>query len=98
MSGSEDDNPPSSNMSDLEEAETVLPPPDKYGEEASATTSDEGAEKCIMCELGGEDEEVEVWIECTQCSRWVHESCILPNYPFNSQDSDFLCPDCYRHL
>eukprot|EP00731_Ephydatia_muelleri_P023094 Em0015g677a len=98
MSDSEGDNPPSSNMSDseeanlppsdmsdsdLEEAETVLPPshnrgaktvtvlppPDKYGEGASelksyvttATTSDDGAEKCIVCELGeDEDEEVEV--------------------------------------
>lgn len=78
---------------------TVLPPPDKYGEGVSeiksyvttATTSDEGAEKCIVCELGkDEDEEMEVWIECTQCSTWVHDSCLLPNYPFKSQDNDFV--------
>ena len=94
MSDSEGDNPPSnmpdseeanlppSDMSDsdLEEAETVLPPghnrgakivtvlppPDKYGEGASelksyvttATTSDDGAEKCIVCELGEDEDEV----------------------------------------
>ena len=72
MSDFEGDNNLPSDMSDLEEAVTVLPPghsrgaktvtvlppPDKYSEGASeiksyvttATNSDEGAEKCIVCE------------------------------------------------
>ena len=76
-------------------AKTVLPPSEIKSYVTTATTSDEGAEKCIVCELGeDEDEEMEVWIECTQCFRWVHESCLLPNYPFKSQDNDFICPDC----
>jgi hypothetical protein len=112
MSDFEGDNLPS-DTSDLEEAVTVLPAGHSRGAKTvtvlppseiksyvtTATTSDEGAEKCIVCELGeDEDEEMEVWIECTQCFRWVHESCLLPNYPFKSQDNDFICPDCYRRM
>ena len=62
-------------------------------------TADKGDDStlCVVCELGeDEDEEDEVWIECTQCYRWVHESCLLPNYQFSPQDKDFLCPNCHK--
>ena len=52
---------------------------------------------CIICGLGEEeDEDEEVWIECTKCLNWVHESCLLPQHPYSSQDKDFLCPECYN--
>eukprot|EP00731_Ephydatia_muelleri_P006877 Em0003g1125a len=77
MSDFEGDNLPS-DTSDVEEAVTmlpaghsrraktvtVLPPSEIKSYVTTATTSDEGAEKCIVCELGeDEDEEMEVWIE-----------------------------------
>ena len=79
-------------------AETSGPP----GGNSSITiahASGEEPEKCIICELGeDEDEDEEVWIECTQCYRRIHESCLILilNYPYSSKNDDFLCPECYR--
>ena len=50
-------------------------------------------ECCVMCSLTeDDDEESELWVECSQCSSWVHESCCPPNHPFSAKDEDFLCP------
>ena len=44
-----------------------------------------------MCGLGKEeDEDDEVWVECTKCFNWVHKSC---QYLFSVKDEDIFCPD-----
>ena len=48
-------------------------------------------EQCIMCRLTEEDdEEDEVWIECTKCLKWVHESCLPPYHPHDTDDDFFV--------
>ena len=64
---------------------TIIPPPQSppIPSTSCPETADKGDDStlCVVCKLGeDEDEEDEVWIECTQCYRWVHESCLLPNY------------------
>ena len=50
-------------------------------------------EQCIMCGLTEDDEEDEVWLECTKCLKWVHKSCLPPYHPHDTDD-DFLYLDC----
>ena len=42
-------------------------------------TSDKGdnSTSYVVCDLGEDENEDEVWIECKQCYKWVHESCLL---------------------
>ena len=43
-----------------------------------------------MCGLTEEDdEEDEVWIECTKCLKWVHKSCLPPHHPHDADDNFF---------
>ena len=49
---------------------------------------------CILCGLTEDDEEDEVWIECTKCLQWVHKSCLPPHHPHDADDDDLLCTDC----
>ena len=41
----------------------------------------EGADSecCVMCSLT--DKEPELWVECSQRSSWVHDSCLPPHHP-----------------
>ena len=39
-------------------------------------------------------EQEEAWVECDQCSRWVHQICGLFNKGRNNADVCYLCPDC----
>ena len=56
---------------------------------------DVNLECCVICTLTeDDDEEPELWVECFQCSSWVHDSCLPPNHPFSAKDDDFLCPLC----
>ena len=53
-------------------------------------------ELCVVCGLGEEeDEDDEVWVECTKCFNWVHKSYMPPQYLFTVKDEDFFCPDCF---
>ena len=65
---------------------------DSSDEEGKAEDTD--LECCVMCTLTEDDEEPELWVGCSQCSSWVHDSCLPPNHPFSAKDDDFLCPLC----
>ena len=55
----------------------------------------EGTECCIMCGLTeDDDEESEIWIECTMCLEWIHKSCLPPRYCQPETDEHFVCPEC----
>ena len=51
---------------------------------------------CVVCGLGEDkdNEEGELWVECTLCLNWTHVKCIPENYAHSHSDEDFLCPMC----
>ena len=64
-------------------------------EEEQQVEHAEGTECCIMCGLTeDDDEESEIWIECTMCLEWIHKSCLPPRYCQPETDEHFVCPEC----
>ena len=51
---------------------------------------------CVVCGLGEDkdNEEGELWVECTMCLNWTHIKCVPENYAHSHSDEDFLCPMC----
>ena len=77
----------------LEESEDEEIEIDSCDEEG--LVEDVDLECCVMCTLTEDvDQEPELWVECSQCSSWVYDSCLPPNDPFSAKDDDFLCPLC----
>ena len=68
---------------------------DGDSERESDVEGDTEMKELNMCGLTEEDdEEDEVWIECTKCLKWVHKSCLPPHHPHDADDDNFLRPDC----
>ena len=58
---------------------------------------DKGYEVCMVCMLPEEnDEEGEIWVECTQYFIWIHVKCIPADCIVDFTDDDFACPTCFR--
>ena len=52
---------------------------------------------CMVC--GGreeDDSDVEQWVTCDTCSKWVHAKCIQPTHPYSIFDTDFYCQSCFQ--
>lgn len=48
--------------------------------------------QCPMCELYFDDDIANlIWVECTNCSKWMHTDCIPASYPSSPCDEDFTC-------
>lgn len=75
----------------LEESEDEEIEIDSCDEEGMVEDVD--LECCVMCTLTeDDDQEPELWVECSQCSSWVYDSCLPPNDPFSAKDDDFCVP------
>ena len=56
-----------------------------------------GDELCIVCGFGEEDDdEGDKWVECDQCSNWVHIRCLPDYYSYKEGDEEYVCPVCLR--
>ena len=65
-------------------------------EEIEVRAEEENDEFCVVCGLeeNEDDEEGELWVECTCCCNWTHIKCIPENYGHAHSDEDFVCPIC----
>ena len=48
--------------------------------------------ECPVCEvLFQEDVSNMTWVECTECSKWMHSDDIPSNHPSSPHDEEFTC-------
>jgi hypothetical protein len=50
------------------------------------------SDRCCVCFQDFSDDEDVEWVQC-QCTRWLHEDCIIDNV-INSNGKELLCPHC----
>lgn len=53
---------------------------------------------CVVCEMTWTEDQAlllgNTWIQCDNCTAWIHEDCIPIGFEYDKKDDKFVCHIC----